>query len=313
MSLTKSQRAAVIAVTSAIAILTVTAIVVYVRNQGWRVCKAPVSPPVCAQPPRSETVTPKVTESPPRRTTPPNPNPFDALVVDSQLPEGLPPDVTTTADNTIVVRLPHRDKQKGFFAGSGVLVADGLALVSAHVLENGRLDQIDIRCNGRTRKGELVEIDYIADYALVSVECPATERIIDPRPLRDGETLYVSGYSFQTDGLFATARRYAVKTIAFPKLNLPIDRNVIDSCTSLRLEATSRLHLPPISAIGVELTFGNSGSAVLDSRGRIVGLIAMNEGGKGRSWAVPAATFAAKVRSHVLKLKNRHRQPAIRP
>lgn len=142
--------------------------------------------------------------------------------------------------------------------GSAVIVADGLLVTNRHMVADNAVAKV-VLGNGKTVDAEVVETDYPGDLVMLKVPGLAL-----PAPPQPGEadmqsTLFAIGYD---------VGREAIRVYAPGRLI------VARASTSLaRLHHTAR-SLP-----------GNSGGALVDASGRLVGIVA--SGGEGRNEAIP--------------------------
>jgi serine protease Do len=138
-------------------------------------------------------------------------------------------------------------------SGSGVAWRDGLVVTSAHVVRHPRLI-VELR-DGRTHRARLVALDDRRDVAVLEVPGLALPLLEagDETSVRPGDVVLAVGYPF--------GHREAVTLGVVHSVPAADDGGV------RRVLADVRLHP------------GNSGGALADARGRVLGINAMIVGG----------------------------------
>ena len=142
--------------------------------------------------------------------------------------------------------------------GSAVIVADGLLVTNRHMVADNASAKVKLG-DGKTVDAEVVATDYPGDLVMLRVPDLALPAPPQPGEVGMQSTLYAIGYDVGREAV----RVYAPGRLIVEKAGTPL----------ARLHHTAR-SLP-----------GNSGGALVDASGRLVGIIA--SGGEGRNEAIP--------------------------
>jgi S1-C subfamily serine protease len=162
--------------------------------------------------------------------------------------------------------------------GSGVIYrSDGYILTNHHVVENA--DALRVRLSsGDVMDAELVGSDPLNDLAVVRVEAedlPAINVRPDDEAVRVGETVIAIGSPFGLDG--------SVTSGIVSALNRDIQVGEEDGVA---------LTIPSVLQTDAAINPGNSGGALVDARGRLVGIntaiLTGSGANQGVGFAVPA-------------------------
>ncbi len=166
----------------------------------------------------------------------------------------------------------------GQSVGSGVIYrSDGYILTNNHVVQNA--EEVRVRLSsGEVLEGEIVGTDPLNDLAVVSVDqdgLPAINLRPEDEPLIVGETVVAIGSPFELEG--------TVTAGIISALNREI---TVDE------EAGAALVIPSVIQTDAAINPGNSGGALVDARGRLVGIntaiLTRTGGSQGVGFAVPA-------------------------
>jgi len=140
--------------------------------------------------------------------------------------------------------------------GSGVIVADGLVVTNAHVVEGARSVSVSFGDEGEETQATVITIDDVHDLAILTVptgDHPAIQ-IGTSSDLRLGDAVVALGYPL---GLGATATAGIVSG-----LDRTIDLN----------DGMSVEHLEGLLQTDAAINPGNSGGPLIDAQGRLVGI-----------------------------------------
>jgi putative serine protease PepD len=140
--------------------------------------------------------------------------------------------------------------------GSGVIVADGLVVTNAHVVEGARSVSVSFGDEGEETPATVLTIDDVHDLAILTVptgDHPAIQ-IGTSSDLRLGDPVIALGYPL---GLGATATAGIVSG-----LDRTIDVN----------DGMSVEHLEGLLQTDAAINPGNSGGPLIDAQGRLVGI-----------------------------------------
>ena len=163
--------------------------------------------------------------------------------------------------------------------GSGVLVApSGYVLTNDHVIEGA--EQIEVRlADGRQVRASLVGRDPDTDLAVLRIDLPRlpTLDFADERRARVGDVVLAIGYPF---GVGQTVTQGIISALGRSRLGINTFENFIQTDAAINP--------------------GNSGGALVDARGRLLGIntaIYSSSGGSlGIGFAVPASTAREVLR-----------------
>lgn len=148
---------------------------------------------------------------------------------------------------------------------SGVALAPRLLVTNRHVVQ--RADAIELNYWDGTSANAAVEAVAVADdlaLVRVSVRLPAVARLADRDP-RDGADVLVAG--FPHGGRQTVGRG---RVVEYAQLRSPADAS-------------------PVMRLTAPVVPGNSGGAVVDERGDLVGVVFGVETGTGYGLAIPAS------------------------
>lgn len=150
---------------------------------------------------------------------------------------------------------------------SGVALAPRLLVTNRHVVE--RADTIELNYwDGTSATADVLAVAVADDLALVrvSVRLPAVARLAD-RDARDGADVRVAG--FPNGGRQTVGRGEVVE---YARLRAPVDAS-------------------PVMRLTAAVVPGNSGGAVVDERGDLVGVVFGVETETGYGLAIPASAI----------------------
>lgn len=142
--------------------------------------------------------------------------------------------------------------------GSAVIVGESLLVTNRHMIADNAEATVTLT-DGKTVTGRVIPTDYPGDLVLLEVPGIGHVGSLSPGVADMQSTLYAIGYDVGREAI----RVYAPGRLIVPKAETPLAR--------LHHDARS---LP-----------GNSGGALVDASGHIVGIIA--SGGEGRNEAIP--------------------------
>ncbi len=186
----------------------------------------------------------------------------------SAAPHEMPADFASVADGTVVV------KSGGGFGSGFFLGPDGLVLTAAHVVSSGKVE-LKTR-DGRTIQATVARISHKSDVALLSVgksDVPRPCLELDLTPRSPGQDIYAIGSPASEDLAFSLSRGIVsgVRTIS----DVPL----------LQTDAS--------------LSPGNSGGALVEQKGRVVGVVSRKIAGH----AVEGLGFAIPIEAALLALR----------
>lgn len=180
--------------------------------------------------------------------------------------------VDKTAPAVIAVRIGKRRADAFDGAGSGVLITtDGYALTNAHVVAGAHAIEAALH-DGETVKARVVGVDADTDLALIRLEASKLPHATlgDSNTLRVGELAVAIGNPL---GLQATVTTGVVSAL----------RRTLRSQSGRLIE--------DVIQTDALLNPGNSGGALCDAAGRVIGInTAIVSGAQGLCFAVPANT-----------------------
>lgn len=132
--------------------------------------------------------------------------------------------------------------------GSGVVVAPDRVLTAAHVVDDAAGTDSRVGLGAGGVRYDIVGIDRTRDLALLAASLPGIQPIVwgDSRSLQRGDELIALGYPIGLESVSLT--RGAVSSV----------NQVVDGATFIQTDAA--------------INPGNSGGALVDSRGRLVGI-----------------------------------------
>jgi len=175
-------------------------------------------------------------------------------------PQQLPADFEAVADGTVVIK-----SRSGF--GSGFFLGpDGLVMTAAHVVSTGNAE---VRLhNGKTVSGRVVRISHKHDVALIVLAGAGAAAqsclTLDPSRQAPGTDVYAIGSPASEDLAFSLSRGIVsgVRTVADV----------------------------PLIQTDASLSPGNSGGALVDPQGRVIGVVSRKIAGRaveGLGFAIP--------------------------
>lgn len=158
--------------------------------------------------------------------------------------------------------------QTSHLVGSGVLLADGRVLTAGHVVPAGTAPTTVTLADGSPLPARLLARerdngDDVRDWALLEIEAPPhTQPVTTVAPPRRGQLVAILGYpqGLGVDGADHVARDWAGQSLALAPV-----------ATLARVISREPLLLAPVA--GSLPIDGGSGSAVLDARGRLLGVV----------------------------------------
>jgi S1-C subfamily serine protease len=177
-----------------------------------------------------------------------------------------PVDVPPRKDSDVDVPWPAPQKERFRSGGSGVIVnpAEGLILTNNHVIDNAVTIEV-VLSDGRRMSGKLVGRDIGSDVAVVKVEekrLPSIE-IGDSDNIRVGDVVAAVGNPF---GLESTA--------------------TLGIVSALMRSEVGHGAFEDFMQIDALVNPGNSGGALVDVRGNLVGINTAVAGGEGRNTGI---------------------------
>ena len=170
--------------------------------------------------------------------------------------------------------------------GSGVLISDnGYIITNNHVVQNERredADEVLVRLNdGRELEAEIIGRDPLTDIAIIKIEAEGLPAI----PIADSDNIEVG------DVVFAIGNPMEV--------GLTVTQGIV-SATDRRIGIYGDEGYESFIQTDASINLGNSGGALIDSRGRLIGvnsaIISRTGGSIGIGFAIPSnlATSIAK-------------------
>ena len=184
-------------------------------------------------------------------------------------PHELPADFDAVADGTVLVK-SAAGFGSGFFLGP-----DGLVVTAAHVVASGK---VEVRLRGGERvAGRVVRISHKQDVALIALSgakpgarpCLALE----PTPQTAGTDVY------------------AIGSPASEELAFSLSRGIVSGVRTIGDV--------PLIQTDASLSPGNSGGALVDRQGRVVGVVSRKIAGRaveGLGFAIPIETALTALR-----------------
>ena len=171
-------------------------------------------------------------------------------------------------------------------SGSGFIVDDGTyVLTNAHVVGNAKTVRVELK-SGRKLKGQVTDIDQVADLALIKVNLPSNEKLPalkfgSSSELRPGEWVVALGSPLS---LSNTITAGIVSSVHRPSKELGLHR-----------------HKPDMEYVQTDapITIGNSGGPLVNLDGEVIGVNTMTAG-PGISFAIPS-DFAKKFVENAAK------------
>lgn len=180
---------------------------------------------------------------------------------EEQLPALTAQEIYQQVLPSVVSVVTHLSSGEGYGAGSGVIMReDGYILTNYHVIEGGKTVTIMLLSDGSTYDAQLVGYDESLDIAVLKIDAQGltAARFGDSDALEVGDPAYAIGnpmgylYGTMTDGIISA-------------LHVEVD---VDG-KSMNLIQTS-----------AALNSGNSGGALINDRGQVVGITVAKISGK---------------------------------
>ena len=164
-------------------------------------------------------------------------------------------------------------------SGSGFVVDDGTyVLTNAHVVGNAKSVLVELK-SGRKLKGQVTDMDQVADLALIKVNLPSNEKLPalkfgSSSELRPGEWVVALGSPLS--------------------LSNTITAGIVSSVHRPSKELGLQHHKPDMEYVQTDasITIGNSGGPLVNLDGEVIGVNTMTAG-PGISFAIPS-DFAKK-------------------
>ncbi|MFW5883533.1 MAG: Do family serine endopeptidase [Verrucomicrobiota bacterium] len=175
---------------------------------------------------------------------------------------------------------PEREREQAVGAGSGVIVTeDGYVLTNNHVISDRGgevVDRILVRLSdGREIEAELIGRDPQTDVAVLKIESD------DPLPavtLADSENIRVG------DVVFAIGNPLSV--------GVTVTQGIVSATNRTELGILGRGGFENFIQTDASINMGNSGGALIDARGRLVGIntaiLSRTGGNIGIGFAIPS-------------------------
>ena len=171
-------------------------------------------------------------------------------------------------------------------SGSGFVVDDGTyVLTNAHVVGNAKAVQVELK-SGRKLKGQVTDMDQVADLALIKVNLPSNEKLPalkfgSSSELRPGEWVVALGSPLS--------------------LSNTITAGIVSSVHRPSKELGLHHHKPDMEYVQTDtpINIGNSGGPLVNLDGEVIGVNTMTAG-PGISFAIPS-DFAKKFVENAAK------------
>ena len=195
---------------------------------------------------------------------------------DSQPPVATPQEIYRQVLPSVVSVVTHMSSGVGYGAGSGVIMReDGYILTNYHVIEGGDAVTVMLLADGDTYDARLVGYDQSLDIAVLKIDAQGltAARFGDSDSLTVGDPAYAIGnpmgylYGTMTDGIISG-------------LHVEVD-----------VEGES-MNLIQTSAA---LNSGNSGGALINERGQVVGITVAKISGREDDALVEALGLAIPI------------------
>jgi S1-C subfamily serine protease len=209
------------------------------------------------------------------------------------------------ARQAVAVRTGRNPEPDGVFAqGSGFLMTDGMVITAAHVftsIAGSERAPLYVLCDDVERRGTVTAIDAIRDVAAISAPgCTGRTLPFSYVEATISDPLHVAGYNFIPSN--GSSQWFLFDTSVIPGVVPDPQRNDIEPALANRLSEMKRLGVPPFFALAGELVPGNSGSAVFDDTGRVIGMLVAADSRLNRSYGVSSAVIVDVLRSNGLSL-----------
>jgi len=208
--------------------------------------------------------------------------------------------------------LIYAEVEEGQFAlGSGFVLDDGVVVTAAHVVEGTEGRPLNVFCNGAETPGKPFLVDAARDVALIAADCisnaPPLKYALAPPDVN--MPLFRSGFTFGLDDGGAVdpseliAVQYTEETSYIPGADLEkfLPPENMEATVRRVLGQMKAMKAPPLMGLAGKMKQGHSGSAVYDPNGALVGMAIIIDGGRNRSFIVPAETILLDVLSASLR------------
>jgi S1-C subfamily serine protease len=164
-------------------------------------------------------------------------------------------------------------------AGSGIVIdKQGHILTNSHVIDNVDACRVTLY-NGETYDATLVGVDAVTDLAVIKIKAPAD--VLFPIQIGDSSKLLVG------QSIYAIGNPFGLERTLTSGIISSLNRSIPGRVESRSIKGAIQVDAP--------INPGNSGGALLDSKGRCIGIttaIASKSGGShGVGFAVPSKTI----------------------
>lgn len=200
------------------------------------------------------------------------------------VPESIPPDVAKVAKQAvwISVQAPGHDGN-----GTGFLFDSDVVVTASHVVGEAKPTSATVNCGGVKVEGEIIYNNPKIDTAILRAPgCPAERlRLASDLPQK-GERLYLARYNFYLKIAWRDVRTTEALPDAVP-FNHPSSTKAVRTLLSSGTK--------PLGLAGLA-DQGNSGSAVVDRNGAVVGMAVFVSSAQGVTYAVTADDLKAALK-----------------